>query len=120
MKNLLYISFSLLLLVNLIYSCTDSEKSPVGTWGLESVEGEELTESEKSSVVEFKEDGSVIRKRGDRERKGKWELKDKDDKKYLVLMSEEGEVDEENEIVKLDDSEFVFKNKGKEVTLKKK
>lgn len=120
MKNLFCIALTALVSIALFTACGASGASPVGVWGLENVEGEELTESEKSATLEFKADGSLTRKRGEMEKKGKWKMDEKDGKKVLVIMNEEGEVDEENEIVKLTATEFIIDSKGKKVTLKKK
>ena len=120
MKTIFY-SFLLVFISSIfLVACGGSSNSPVGTWMLGSISGEELSDAEKSSTFEIKEDGTFIRKRGDMEREGQWEIVEKDGTRFFIIKDKDGSSEEENEIKSLDGSTFVFMNKGNEITLKKK
>ena len=43
-----------------------------GKWQLDSVSGENLTESEKTATIEYRTDGTFTQGRGDKQRTGEW------------------------------------------------
>ena len=75
----------LVLALGFLVSC-GSEPSVVGTWQLESVSGEELTESEKDMKITYKENGECESTRGDRTKEGTWKLSE--DGKTMTMTSE--------------------------------
>lgn len=85
----------------------------IGEWQLKTVSSEELTEKEKSTVINFKEDGNAINSRREKDVK-KWEVKSKDDKEYLILG------DEEFEIKSINDKKLIILQKDNEITFTRK
>jgi len=87
----------------------------VGTWKLDSVSGEELSEDEKGGTMTFNEDGTCENKRGDQTMKAEWKLSD--DKKTLTIMSD-GREEELNDI-EITAETFSFNDGSDKVTFKK-
>lgn len=71
------------MLVSLAACKGDPKKKVIGTWQVESVEGEKLSETEKSMKFSFKADGEMEMTAGGKSIKGKWDL-DKDGKTFSV------------------------------------
>lgn len=113
MKKLVFV---IAVIATLMTSCGGGENSLVGTWQLESVSGEELTESEKSATMTFNEDGTCVRKRGEREKKANWILSE--DGKTITLKTEEGD-ENEMEGVELSADKLVFTERDDQITLKR-
>ena len=88
------------------------KKYLIGTWMISGVKDEELTESEKSSEILFKENGVV--KNTAREFDEKWYVKIENGKEFVVA----GEQD--LEIISIDAKKFVYLVNKDEVTLVKK
>jgi hypothetical protein len=88
------------------------KKYLIGTWTISGVKDEELTESEKSSEILFKENGVV--KNTAREFDEKWYVKIENGKEFVVA----GEQD--LEIISIDAKKFVYLVNKDEVTLVKK
>ena len=113
MKKLVFV-FAVLAVV--MTSCGGGSDSIIGTWQLDSVSGEELTESEKSATMTFNEDGSCIQKRGEKERKMTWTLSE--DGKTLTVKKESGSEDV-MENVELSGDKLSFSEGNDKITLKK-
>lgn len=82
MKQLNYFLI-VLLLVSLAACKGDPKKKVMGTWQVESVEGEKLSDAEKNMKFSFKEGGVMEMSSGDKTMTGKWDL-DKDGKTFSV------------------------------------
>lgn len=111
MKKLFYI-----LLLPLLFACGGGNPV-IGTWQLDSVSGEELSEAEKSMTITFNEDGSMEMNRGDEIRKGTWELSE--DKKTLVMKRDNGR-EEKGENLSVEGDKMTFQTDRDVITLKKK
>ncbi|MFT5779620.1 MAG: hypothetical protein ACI837_002579 [Crocinitomicaceae bacterium] len=110
----LFFAFAILALT--LTSCGGGD-TVVGTWQLESVTGEELTDSEKEATMTFNEDGTCEQKRGDRVRKATWTMAE--DGKSLTLVKEDGGEEEVMESVTLTADKLSFKERDEMVTLKR-
>jgi len=88
MKKLIYL-FAIIAIG--FTSCGGGGNPEIGTWQLDSVSGEELTESEKEATITLKEDGTYEQKRGERVKTGKWSLSE--DGKTLTTTGEDGDSD---------------------------
>ncbi|MCP4440201.1 MAG: hypothetical protein GY810_14755 [Aureispira sp.] len=126
MFKITYYTLILSILISLNIACDNpsndgGDDSPVGVWKLEAPAGHSVSEREASTTVEFKTDGTLIRKRNDSEHKGQWKIKEKDGKKFLVITGDNtgGRDPQEHEIKQLDGSTFIFLDKPGPVTLKK-
>ena len=111
MKKLLFV-----LITALFVACGNGGDSVIGSWQLESVSGEELSESEKSTVFKLAEDGTFTRERGGEAKTGKWEWSE--DKKNIVLKRDGGR-EELMEDVKVEGDKMTFKADSDVITLKK-
>lgn len=109
MKKLFYVLFAVALM-----AC-GGKPSVEGKWQLESVSGEELSESEKSSTMDIKEGGALEMTRGEMKMEGTWKLSD-DGKTMTVTMG--GRTQEWTE-VEVDGDHLSFKEKDDKITLKK-
>ncbi len=89
-----------------------------GSWSLEAVSGEELSESEKAMVFTFNEDGSLVMSNGEREEKGSWAWSE--DKKDIILKNPNRDGEEKMEGVTIDGDVVKFKSRSDEITLKRK
>ena len=87
-----------------------------GTWQLDSVSGEELTEHEKDMTITFNEDGSCESSRGEESASGSWELSD--DGKTLTFELDGRE--EKCENVEVSGDELTFEQGSDKITLKRK
>lgn len=105
--------FALLALA--LTSCT-GEDSVVGKWQLESVTGEELTDSEKEATMVFNDNGTCENKRGERARKAKY--KASDDGKTITLVMESGTKDKMEDVT-LTAELLTFKNGNDVITYKR-
>ncbi len=85
-----------------------------GTWTLASVGGESIPEGEGIEFT-FNADGTATGTENDA---AKWEAKEADGKKYIVITSSDGI--EESEIKSIDDKSMVIIDKNKEIILNKK
>ncbi len=112
MKKLLFVFATALLLLS---SCGGGP-SIVGTWQLESISGEELSEREKSSTITFTEDGKVEQQRGDKVREGNWSLSE-DGKTLTLTLKNKEEVFKDVEIT---EEKMSFKDREDIITLKRK
>ena len=116
MKKLIFF-----LCVIALAACGGGDKTSIeGKWQLDSVSGEELTESEKSMVMEFKSDGTCEMSRGEGEtRKGSWKLSD--DGKKLSITRGEGEDSKTEEWtdVELTEETVPFMEGDDKITLKR-
>lgn len=90
--------------------------SPIGKWQLESISGEDLTEEEKGTIIELREDGSMEATRGKRVKKGDWELSE--DGKTMYFIGEEGDKEEMSN-VELSTDKMSFTERSNRVTLKR-
>ena len=63
---------SLIILFLLLFASCGNEPTLVGIWQLESISGEELSESEKEVTITFKEDGTFLQRDGDVKLGGTW------------------------------------------------
>ncbi|MFI5204782.1 MAG: lipocalin family protein [Flavobacteriales bacterium] len=88
-----------------------------GKYQLDSVSGEELTETEKSSTIEFTSDGNCVMKRGDREKKGTWKISE--DGKSLTLTEEGDDDAKEMKNLEITDGGFSFMEGDDKITFKK-
>ncbi|NJL14714.1 MAG: hypothetical protein HC913_18060 [Microscillaceae bacterium] len=97
----------------------DSKDLVLGAWQLESVEGAELTDTEKSITIEFAKDGKFVQKAGEMSRKGSYEVSD--DGKTITLKPEEAPEEKMNE-VEVKNGKMTFKDgdRASVITLKKK
>ena len=86
----------------------------VGTWVITSVGGETAPEGADEVVFTFKADGTAT---GTGEADAKWEAKEKDGKKYIIITTDKVE---ETEIKSIDDKKMVLSDKGEEIVLTKK
>jgi hypothetical protein len=112
MKNLIFV-FAALALV--LVSCGGGD-TVVGKWQLESVTGEELTDSEKESTMTFNEDGTCENKRGDRVRKATYKVSE--DGKTITLVVEGGKEDTMEDVV-LTADKLSFKDRDDKITYKR-
>ena len=112
MKKLIY-AFALMTLI--LVSC-GGEPSIEGKWQIESVSGEELTEHEKSLIVDFQSGGKAISERDGETREGEWKLSD--DGKILT-MSHDGR-DEESTVKELTADKLVLEQGSDEITFSRK
>ena len=112
MKNLIFVFAALALVLT---SCGGGD-TVVGKWQLESVTGEELTDSEKESIMTFNEDGTCENKRGDRVRKATYKVSE--DGKTITLVVEGGKEDTMEDVV-LTADKLSFKNRGDTITYKR-
>jgi len=112
MKNLIFV-FAALALV--LASCGGGD-TVVGKWQLESVTGEELTDSEKESTMTFNEDGTCENKRGDRVRKATYKVSE--DGKTITLVVEGGKEDTMEDVV-LTADKLSFKDRDDKITYKR-
>ncbi|NJL14715.1 MAG: lipocalin family protein [Microscillaceae bacterium] len=119
MKNV----FLMMLVLSVALFTTACKKDPktlmVGTWQMESVEGEELSDTEKSISIEFTKDGKFEQKAGEMSRKGTFEVSK--DGKTITLKPEEGKEEKMN-AVEVKDGKMTFKDgeRSEKITLKKK
>ena len=113
MKKLFLVFASLSLVLP---SCGGGGDTVVGTWQLESVTGEELTDSEKGAIITFNEDGSCEQRRGDQVRKAKWELSE-DHKTLTITAKGRGPETMENLVITAD--KLTFEDRGETVTVKR-
>jgi hypothetical protein len=111
MKNI--ILFCLLAVMTVACGSKSTKDMLVGEWQLTAVSGEELSEKEKATVINFKADGNATNTRVEGEVK-KWDVKSKDEKEYLIL----GE--SEFEIKSCDGKKLIFIDRDDEITLSKK
>lgn len=106
--------FSLLFLVG----CkSDPAAKLLGSWQLESVEGEELNEAQKTMTLTFEKEGKFTQEAGGKKRTGKFEVSK--DGKGLTITPEGAEVEQLTD-VEIKGDKFTFKDKGKLLTFKKK
>lgn len=117
MKKLVYASLIFALVVAASCSKKDPKAAMVGTWQLDSVTGEELTDAEKAVTVTFSEDGTYERAFGDEKQTGTFEVSE--DGKTVTVKPEGGSAETMND-VKIDGDKLTFKDKDTEITLKKK
>lgn len=111
MKKLLFI---LAVMAAVLTSCGGGA-TLVGKWQLESVSGEELTESEKEGTMTFNEDGTCQNERGGEVMKAEWKLSD--DKKSLTITSD-GREEVMNDI-EITAESFSFKDGEDKITFKR-
>ncbi|MDX2303046.1 MAG: lipocalin family protein [Microscillaceae bacterium] len=119
MKRVLY-TFLIFALFVTVTSCKKKGTKDVilGSWQLESVEGEELTDAEKSVSITFSKDGSFERSAaGGLSQKGKFTVSE-DGKS--VTITPEGDKAETMAEVKIEKDKFSFKQEGKTIVLAKK
>ena len=113
MKNLIFVFAALALVLT---SCGGGD-TVVGKWQLESVTGEELTDSEKeSTTATFNEDGTCENKRGDRVRKATYKVSE--DGKTITLVVEGGKEDTMEDVV-LTADKLSFKDRDDKITYKR-
>lgn len=86
----------------------------LGTWVISTVGGEAMPADAPVFEVTFSADGSVNTSDG---KPGKWEIKEKDGKNFLVMTSNKVE---ENEIKTLDEKSFVLLDGKEELVFAKK
>ena len=98
-----------------VFTSCSEENHLIGTWQLDSVSGEELTDSEKEATMTFNEDGSCESKRGDNKKMAKWELSE--DKKTLTIDEDGDKFDMEN--VELSAESLSFSEGNDKITFKK-
>jgi hypothetical protein len=110
MKKLLFV-----LITALLVACGGG-KSEVGRWQMESVSGEELSESEKSAIFNLEDGGAFSMERGGETRKGTWKWSE--DKKNIVLTRDGGN-EEVMENVKVEGDKMTFSADGDVITLKR-
>ena len=115
MKRFAYL-LMIMMLFSLVACKKDMKSKIVGTWQLDSVEGEELTDSEKTATMTFAKDGSCERSRGDKSEKGTWEL-DKEGK--VITTKFDGEEEKMNDVT-VEKEMMSFKIKDQKITLKMK
>jgi uncharacterized protein (TIGR03066 family) len=118
MKKLLLSVFVMSLL--LMTACkSDPAAKLLGTWEMESVEGEELSATEKSITMTFEKEGKFIQKSSQNSREGTYEVSK--DGKTITLKPSEGKA-EEMKSVELKGNKMMFKDGDKTatITLKKK
>lgn len=106
--------FALAIMATVLMACS-SGPTLVGTWKLDSVAGEELTESEKEGTMTFNEDGTCESKRGEMSKKGTWSLSD--DKKSLTVNTDGRE--ETMDGVEISDDTFSFNDHDIKITFKR-
>jgi hypothetical protein len=111
MKKLIFF-----LCVIALAACGGGGATVEGKWQLNSVSGEELSESEKSATIEFMSDGNFVMKRGDRERKGTWKLSD--DGKTLTATEEGGDAKEWTNVEVTEDA-LSFTERDDKISFKK-
>ena len=114
MKKIIYV-FAIITLA--FTSCGGGESPIIGTWQLDSVSTEELTESEKQAMMTFNADGTAESKRGEDSKPGTWKLSE--DGKTLTITEEGGDPKEFSD-VKISAEEFSFSDRGATVTFKKR
>lgn len=110
--------FAALFFCSFLVACSGWGSSIVGTWQLESVSGEKLTESEKKSTFDFKKDGSCSMQRGDRSREGSYTIEEQEGKQILII--DMGKRKEISIIHAMDANKLVFIQKRDTITLKRK
>lgn len=113
MKKLIFV---FAIMAAFLTSCGGGGTSIVGTWQLESVSGEELTDSEKEAVITFNEDGTCERKRGEHSKSFKWKMSE--DGKTVTLTEEDGDENEMTDVV-LSADKLVFSERNDKITLKR-
>lgn len=88
-----------------------------GSWAMESVSGEELSEREKAAVFTFHGDGTITVSMDGREEKGTWKWTE--DKKDIILQPE-GRKEETMMGVTIEGDLLKFKSKDNDIVLKRK
>ncbi len=98
---------------------SDPAAKLLGAWQMDSMEGEELSETEKSITITFEKEGKFIQTAGDKKREGTYEVSK--DGKTITLKPAEGKA-EEMKSVELKGDKMMFKDgdKSETITLKKK
>jgi hypothetical protein len=87
----------------------------VGTWTLTSVNGDTIPEDGETVDVKFNADGTA---EGAGDGTSKWETKEKDGKKYIIVTIDNET--EETEIKSIDAKTMVLLDKDDEITFSKK
>jgi hypothetical protein len=95
-------------------SDASAKETITGTWVMSTVNGEAMPAEVPTFEVTFSADGSVNTSDG---KPGKWEIKEKDGKNFLVMTSNQVE---ENEIKTLDAKTLIILDKGTEIAFAKK
>ena len=100
---------------------TDSDKKTpaiIGKWKLVKIEGEELSNKEKETSMEFRKDGTFKQFSGKAIRTGEWEVSK--DKKFIKITPKTGKIEKMN-IVKYKNNRLTFTDgiRDKEITLEK-
>jgi hypothetical protein len=93
---------------------TSAKDLILGTWVMSSVGGQAMPAEAPVFEVTFSADGSVNTSDG---KPGKWEIKEKDGKNFLIMTSNEVE---ENEIKTLDAKSLIILDGGMELAFAKK
>lgn len=87
-----------------------------GTYRLDSVTGENLTEAEKKSIITFNADGTCIMNKRGEEKKGTWSMSA--DGKNLSVVNDKGRTEELKNISITADG-FTFSEGDDQITFKK-
>ncbi len=118
MKKLL-LTITVLSLLVLVGCKSDPAAKLLGTWQLESVEGEELTDAEKAMTITFEKESKFKQEAGERKRAGKFAVSK--DGKTVTLTPEGGEAEDMTDVeMKGNTISFKDKGKGSKITMKKK
>ena len=105
----------LLAMIGLILASCGGAPTPEGTWQLDSVSGETLTEAEKSMTVTYNSDGTCESSRGDETKTGTWEMAE--DGKSMS-MTIDGH-DEQMDNLEITSDQMTFMDGDDKITLKK-
>jgi len=106
----------LLAIIAIGFTSCHSANPIIGTWQLESILGEELTDSEKEATFTMNKDGSFERKRGGKVKNGKWKLSD--NSKTLTITQEDGDVEIFSNF-NINKGKMTFSERDDAITLKK-